>query len=176
MSKIGVDNLHFYPLLKDDESGMSYGAGVAIPGTVSIDISPSTNNATLYADNGAWETANTMGEVSVTIELADIPKHIQAALLGHTIDSASGRLISKSTDESPYVGISFAALKALPSFAENFTLTFGSSIRNSPSGSCGSLIWMSFVSLASSCGSRPPCRARRQGISVRHTSADSCPR
>ena len=111
MSKIGVDNLHFYPLLKDDESGVSYGAGVAIPGTVSIDISPSTNNATLYADNGAWETANTMGEVSVTIELADIPKHIQAALLGHTIDSASGRLISKSTDESPYVGISFAALK-----------------------------------------------------------------
>jgi len=43
MSKIGVDNLHFYPLLKDDESGVSYGAGVAIPGTVSIDISPSTN-------------------------------------------------------------------------------------------------------------------------------------
>ena len=76
MSKIGVDNLHFYPLIKDDESGVAYGAGVAIPGTVSIDISPSTNNATLYADNGAWETANTMGEVSVTIELADIPKHI----------------------------------------------------------------------------------------------------
>ena len=82
MSKIGVDNLHFYPLLKDDESGVSYGAGVAIPGTVSIDISPSTNNATLYADNGAWETANTMGEVSVTIELADIPKTLPVPLLG----------------------------------------------------------------------------------------------
>ena len=111
MSKIGVDNLHFYPLVKDDESGVSYGAGVAVPGTVNVEINPSTDNATLYADNMAWETANSMGEVDVSIELADLPKSVQAALLGHSIDATTGRLISKSTDESPYVGISFAALK-----------------------------------------------------------------
>jgi phi13 family phage major tail protein len=111
MSKIGVDNLHFYPLIKDDETGVSYGAAVAVPGTVSLEINPSTDNATLYADNMAWETANSMGEVEVSIELADLPKSVQAALLGHSIDTTTGRLIAKSTDESPYVGISFAALK-----------------------------------------------------------------
>lgn len=111
MSKIGVDNLHFFPITKDDETGVTYGAGTAIPGTVSIEINPATDKATLYADNMAWETANSMGEVEVSIELADLPKSVQAALLGHTIDGATGRLISKSTDESPYVGISFAALK-----------------------------------------------------------------
>lgn len=110
MSKIGVDNLHFYPITKDDETGVTYSSGVSVPGTVSIDITPSTNNATLYADNMAWETANTMGEVEVSIELADLPKNVQAALLGHTI-TTDGRLISKSTDEAPYVGISFASLK-----------------------------------------------------------------
>lgn len=111
MSKIGVDNLHFFPLTSDTSSGVTYGTGVAVPGTVSIDIKPTTNSNTLYADNIAWETANSMGEVDVTIELADLPKSVQAALLGHTIDATSGALISKGSDEAPYVGISFKALK-----------------------------------------------------------------
>ena len=111
MSKIGVDNLHFFPLTTDTSEGATYGTGVAVPGTVSIDISPATNTATLYADNLAYETASALGEISVTIELADLPKSVQAALLGHTIDSTSGKLVCKNTDVSPYVGISFKAMK-----------------------------------------------------------------
>ena len=111
MSKIGVEGLTIYPLTADSESELTYGSGTSVPGTVNIDISPATNSNTLYADNLAYETAVALGEISVTIELADLPKAVQAVLLGHTVDTTTGELICKASDVAPYVGIAFKALK-----------------------------------------------------------------
>lgn len=112
MSKVGVRNLHYFKMLTDTTTGATYSAPVAVPGTVNIDINPATDNATLYADDGPYEAATSLGQISVSIELADLPKAVQADLLGHTIDTNTDALVSKSTDAAPYVGIAFESEKA----------------------------------------------------------------
>ena len=40
MSKIGVDNLHFFPLTSDTSSGVTYGTGVAKDDKASTEYFP----------------------------------------------------------------------------------------------------------------------------------------
>lgn len=111
MSRVGVRNLHYYILNSDTTEGCTYGAGVQVPGTVHIDVEPAVDNATLYADDGPYEAATSLGKITVTVELADLPKTVQAALLGHTVDANTDTLIAKSTDTAPYVGLAFESEK-----------------------------------------------------------------
>lgn len=111
MPIVGVSNLHYALLTDDDENGASYSAPVRMVGAIEIDIKPSVESATLFADDGPAETASTLGEIEVTINLADLPHAAQAAVLGHTL-GADGVLLAKSTDSPPYLAIGFEALKA----------------------------------------------------------------
>lgn len=110
MSKVGVSNFHYAKQTTEDtaSSAATYGTVTAVAGTVSVDISPASNKATLYADNGPYETASALGEVTVTIDLADLPLAVQADLLGHTL--TDGQLDSKVSDVAPYVAVMFEYL------------------------------------------------------------------
>lgn len=110
MSKIGISNLHYAVQTTEDTASTAavYGTPVAVPGMVSADVTPASNTATLYADNGPYETANTLGEITVSLDLADLPLEVQAALLGHTL--TSGQLDSKTDDVAPYVALMFEYL------------------------------------------------------------------
>jgi phi13 family phage major tail protein len=110
MAKIGMKDVHYAILTNDDETGVQYEAPVKLPGAISAKISVKTNTDTLYADDGAFETATTLGEITVEIELADLPLSAQAALLGHKLEN--GILKAKATDEAPYVALGFKALKS----------------------------------------------------------------
>ncbi len=109
MSKIGVKNVHYAKQTAEDtaSSAATYGSVVAVPGLVSVEVAPESNTATLYADNGPYETAASMGSVNVTIDLADLPLEVQADLLGHTYDSQTKKLDKKTTDVAPYVALMF---------------------------------------------------------------------
>jgi phi13 family phage major tail protein len=107
---IGVSDFHYAILTKDDKTGTTYQTPVPVPGLVEINIKPKSESAILYADNGPAETATSLGEVEVDINLADLPLDTQAILLGHTI--ANGVLVRKSTDSAPYVAIGFKSLKS----------------------------------------------------------------
>lgn len=112
MSRVGVSNLHYAKLLTDTAGNITYDNIVSVPGTVNIDITPQTDNATLYADDGPYETDSSTGKYEVSIELADLPTAVQADLLGHTISSNTDELITKTTDSAPYVAIMFESKKA----------------------------------------------------------------
>lgn len=109
MSKIGVKNVHYAKQTTEDTatSPAVYGEVKAVPGLVSMEVAPESNTATLYADNGPYETASSMGAVNVTIDLADLPLEVQADLLGHTYDSQTKTLDKKTTDVAPYVALMF---------------------------------------------------------------------
>lgn len=109
MSKIGVRNVHYAKQTTEDTATTAavYGEVKAIPGLVSVEVTPESNTATLYADNGPYETAASMGNVGVTLDLADIDLGVQADLLGHTYDSATKTLTKKTTDTAPYVALMF---------------------------------------------------------------------
>lgn len=110
MARVGVSNFYYAPLIQDDISGVAYGAPVRIPGLISLSITPSSNTTTLYADNGPAEVAESMGEITVEVDLKDLPVEHQAALLGHTL--VNGMMISAANDTAGYVALLFEGLKA----------------------------------------------------------------
>lgn len=114
-TQIGVSSLH-YAILSSDELDATpvYATPVAIAGVTEISVNPNTSTETLFADDGPYESATTLGDIEVTINTADLTLDEQAALLGHTV--SSGVMTKKSTDTAPYVAIGFKALKSNGSY------------------------------------------------------------
>ena len=110
MSRVGVSNFYYAKQTKDDVTGVTYAAPVRIPGLISVSISPASNTNTLYADNGPAEVAESLGEITVEVDLKDLTIEHQAALLGHT--ATGGIMTSAADDVAPYVAILFEGLKA----------------------------------------------------------------
>ena len=111
MALIGLKNF-YYALMTTEDTATSaavYGTPKRVAGINSIDISPTVNTATLYGDDMALATASSLGEISVTIDVADLPLEDLAALLGHTI--TNGVMVSKGSDSAPYCAIAFESEK-----------------------------------------------------------------
>ncbi|SKA89706.1 phage major tail protein, phi13 family [Clostridium sp. USBA 49] len=108
--KIGMKDLYYAKLTKDDKTGVTYETPELISGAISAKISPKSDTQTLYADDGAFETTSQLSEITVEIEMADLPLTAQSELLGHTL--TEGVLEAKNTDVAPYVAIGFRALKS----------------------------------------------------------------
>lgn len=114
MSKIGVSNVHYAKQTVEDTAttAATYDDVKAVPGLVSIEVTPESNTATLYADNGPYETASSLGAVNVSIDLADLPLDVQADLLGHTYNAETKTLVKKASDVAPYVALMFEFMLA----------------------------------------------------------------
>lgn len=110
MATIGLENVHYAKLTKDDKSGIAYETPKPLPGAISIQEQKTVNTAKLHADNRLWATKQVFSEGSVTFEFADVPLETYADLCGHTIDE-NGKLIEKSSDTAPYICIMGEAVK-----------------------------------------------------------------
>ena len=109
MALIGLKNLYYAVISSDTDSGTTYGTPVKLGNAVSVDINPSINKTQLHGDDMAVATDIAFGEVTVTIETTDISLSNMASLLGSAYTSDS--LTAASSDNAPYVGISFESLK-----------------------------------------------------------------
>ncbi len=110
MAKVGLSNFYYALNTKDDNTGVTYSAPVKVAGIISADIKTGSDTATLFADNGPAETATALGEITVDIELKDLPLEAQAALLGHKI--TAGVMENHASDAAPDVAILFESLKS----------------------------------------------------------------
>ena len=110
MARIGLKNLYYAKLTKDDTTGVTYETPVRIPGLIVATVKPDSKSTTLYADDGPAEVASSLGEITVEVETKDLPIKYQAALLGHTV--SNGIMVSSADDEAPYVAIMFEGRKA----------------------------------------------------------------
>jgi len=108
--QIGLKDLHYALLTKDDATGVIYGAPDKITGAINAKISPKVNTSTLYADDGPDEVASALGEITVELQVKDLSLDIQAALLGHTV--TGGVLTKNASDIAPYIAIGFKSLKS----------------------------------------------------------------
>ena len=107
--RIGVDKLH-YAICTDGDTE-TWGKPEALKGVISVNINPNASQETLFADDGPYETAATIGNIDVEINKAQLTLDERAVLLGHT-KGADGTLVSKSTDVPPFVAIGFRTLKS----------------------------------------------------------------
>ena len=116
--QVGLRDLHYIKLKTDDEkTGVEYDYGTSgtdkpkkIAGAISARISPSSNTATLYADDGPDEVASSLGEITVELNVKDLSLDVQADLLGHTV--TSGVMYRSADDVAPYVAIGFRSVKS----------------------------------------------------------------
>lgn len=110
MATLGLENVYYAKLTKDDKTGVTYSAPKPLRGAVSIQEQKTINTAKLYADNRLWASRQVFSEGSVTLEFADVALEDYADLCGHTIDS-NGKLIESASDVAPYVCIMGEGLK-----------------------------------------------------------------
>lgn len=108
--QIGLRDLYYAILTKDDSTGVAYQTPVKIAGAINAKISPKVDTQTLYADDGPSETVTSLGEIEVEFEVKDLPLTVQAALLGHTI--SNGVLTKDADDVAPYVALGFRSQKS----------------------------------------------------------------
>jgi phi13 family phage major tail protein len=108
---IGLRNVVYAKLATDPSSGTAtYSAPQLLSGAISANINPNSSNDTLFADDGPYEVATTLGGVSLELNVADLSLEVQADLFGHTM--SGGVLIRKSSDIPPWVAVGFKSLKS----------------------------------------------------------------
>lgn len=112
---IGLSNLVYAKLIDDPKGGKAtYEAPKHLVGAITANINPNASTETLFADDGPYETASTIGSISLELNVTDIPLEQQADLLGHTYQG--GVLIRKSSDIPPWVAVGFKSLKSNGSY------------------------------------------------------------
>ena len=117
---IGLTNL-YYAFLKEEKDvplGASidgtidglYDEPVRLAGAITANFSPSASNDTLFADDGPYEVASTLGAMTLELNVADIPPEHRAALLGEETDT--GIVVSNSGNTPPWVACGMSVKKS----------------------------------------------------------------
>lgn len=113
MALIGLSNLVVAKLTADSKelTRATYETPKEIAGAITANVNPNASNATLFADDGPFDSASTIGEIALELNTADLTLENQAFLLGHTL-TAEGVLIRKGGDTPPWVAVGFKSLKS----------------------------------------------------------------
>ena len=118
---IGLTKLHYAILTTDrapktnsnsDPGEIAYEEPIRLSGAITANFSPNASNDTLFADDGPYDTASTLGAMSLELNVADIPPEHRARLLGATYDSTTGMVKDSASDIPPYVAVGCAVKKS----------------------------------------------------------------
>lgn len=104
---IGIDKLYYAILNSDTTASVSYQTPVHLVGAISVSYNPNSTIATLFADDGPFETEETIGEIELEVGVADISQEDYAILLGHTI--TAGVMEETNLDQPVNVAVGFRA-------------------------------------------------------------------
>ena len=85
--KFGLKNVYYATITEDGQGNETYATPVAIPGAVSMSLSPSGDTTEFYADDGLYFSDENNNGYEGTIEFALIPDSFKIACLGMTKDS-----------------------------------------------------------------------------------------
>ena len=105
---VGVKDFVYAALTANTDTATvapAYGTVYSIPGINQANYNANGSLTRLYGDDGVFAAAETTGDQTLSIDLADIPDADKARLLGHTY--ANGALSQSSSDTSPYVAVGF---------------------------------------------------------------------
>lgn len=98
-------NVHFALLTSDTEDGVAYKTPEKLIGAVAARITPTSNTAQTYSDDGVSDVVNALSQITVEIDLDRLPLEARAKLCGHTY--SAGQMVLKDDDEAPYVALGF---------------------------------------------------------------------
>lgn len=79
----GLRKVYFAPFTLDAQGKEVYEKPIAIPGAVSLELSPNDDSSTFYADNSAYYTTfSGGGQYEGTLEIANVPEEFSVKCLG----------------------------------------------------------------------------------------------
>ena len=110
--QVGFKDIH-YAKLKTDEVGkpVEYETPKKLARAIEGTLTPTMNQETLFADDAPAEVAEALGEITLELNVDDLPPEVLADILGSKINE-DGVLESGKEDFSPYVAVGFRALKS----------------------------------------------------------------
>lgn len=109
--RIGLSDLHVFPLTADDRNNLTYQAGFKLAPAVNASISPNTSDDAFYADDIALVSNQTISTITVELETADIKDEIISRLLGLEIDE-NGVVHDNVNKIAPKFALAFRSLKS----------------------------------------------------------------
>lgn len=109
--RIGLSDLHVFPMTADDRNTLTYQAGFKLAPAVNASISPNTSDDAFYADDVALVSNQTISSITVELETADIKDEVVAKLLGLEIDE-NGVVHDNVTKVAPRFALAFRSLKS----------------------------------------------------------------
>ena len=112
--KVGVNKFYYAKQTAEDtaSTAATYATPVAVSGLRTVGRTVESNTNTIYADNGPFDTDSALGDITVSLEMAELPLDVQADLLGGTYDTTNKTITRKSSDSAPYVAIMFEGTMA----------------------------------------------------------------
>lgn len=111
-SQVGLDKLHYAPIIKDDATGYTAGEPVYLAPVATAKVATTRNSNTQYADDGVFDTYSAEGESTVEIEVTNVPLATAAQLTGKTYNTANGMLIEGSGSGAPEYALLFRSKKS----------------------------------------------------------------
>ncbi len=108
---IGLDMFYYAIMTQDDSSAVTYNAVVRVNNAVSLSVNPNSQIMPFFADDGPREVFSQVGEVDVSIMVADLPPADYAALVGATYHTGTGVIDYPVSASAPDVAIGFRAKK-----------------------------------------------------------------
>lgn len=113
--KVGLRDV-VYAILTDDgvatPAKATYSAVKPLKGAISANFSPNASNDTLFADDGPYETASTLGAMTLELNVADLDNATYAELIGATIDVTTKVVKNNANDVPPYVAVGMKVKKS----------------------------------------------------------------
>lgn len=93
--QFGLKNVHYAPY-EETEEGIVYETPIAIPGAVTLTLTPRGELAEFYADNMIYYSAAANDGYDGTLSIATIPEQFAIDALGETKDEQDGVLTEKA--------------------------------------------------------------------------------
>lgn len=88
----------------------TYGTVYPLANSLDLSFDPGSSSASLFADDGLAFSAETVGEMKISLGSADILPEDMARILGHTY--ANGQIVDNSLDQSPYIALGAKMLRS----------------------------------------------------------------
>ena len=110
MPQIGLDNLYFAELDEQTDvvgsTAPTYKAPFKIAKAIEVTMTPTTVEASLYADDATDEYEAALTGYELTLNVNDLLPNSESKLLGKKKD-ANGAVLSGTSDEAPYGALMF---------------------------------------------------------------------
>lgn len=112
MPRIGLDMVHFAPLLTDPVGGKAtYGKPVPLVGGIKANVEHNSDSSQLDADDHTTDVVNSYSGTTVGLDLRDLPPEAACLLQGHQL-STDGGVIRTHMDSAPYGALLWRSLKS----------------------------------------------------------------